>query len=195
MLPEIALREVSRDDVGRMYRWLQDEEVNASWYGVDSSGEPIHIGYSPKPLLESTAEEWEHTFSSDDRKIFSVYTADDQHIGEGQLVLEAEVRSAHVVILIGHKEFWYHHYGSAAMIKLLDEVFYTYHMHRAWLAVPEYNLPALHMCEHIGFVLEGRLRGRQLRGDQWYDSLSMGLLADEYARRRSKLMSESGASE
>ena len=192
MLPQVTLQRVSRDDVRRLEQWLRDDEVNASWYGIDSSGEPVHVGYSPRRLLEASEEEWERTFGAEDRKVFSIYTDDEEHIGEGQLVLEPEVRSAHVFILIGRKELWYQHYGSAAMIKLLDEAFQTHNVHRAWLAVPEYNQPALHMCEHMGFVLEGRLRGRQLRGGQWYDSLSMGLLADEYLRRRAKLLSETG---
>jgi len=194
MLPDVILREVTREDVTRLYGWLQDEEVSASWYGIDSSGEPIHVGYSPRQLMEAPAEEWEQLLASLDRKVFSIYMTEEQHIGEGQLVLEREVGSAHVFILIGVKALWYQHYGSAAMIKLLDEAFNTYGVHRVWLAVPEYNQPALHMCEHIGFVLEGRLRGRQLRSGQWYDSLSMGLLADEYSRRRGALLSDTGVS-
>ena len=192
MLPQVNLREVSRDDVARLQQWLQDSDVCASWYGIDSAGEPVHVGYSPRRMLDASEDEWERTFSAEERKVFSIYLEDD-HIGEGQLVFEPEVRSAHVFILIGRKDLWYHHYGSAAMIKLLDEAFQTHNVHRAWLAVPEYNQPALHMCQHMGFVLEGRLRGRQLRGEEWYDSLSMGLLADEYMRRRSKLVSEIGA--
>ena len=190
MLPEVTLQQVSRDDVVRLDQWLRDEEVSASWYGTDAAGEPIHVGYSPERVLEGTTQQWDQAFSDDERKISSIYATEEGHIGEGQVVLEQEVRSAHIFILIGRKDLWHHHYGSAAMVKLLDAAFYTYNMHRAWVAVPEYNLPALRMCEHIGFVLEGRLRRRQLRGGQWYDSLSMGLLADEYSRRRARLLTE-----
>ena len=190
MLPEVVLQQISRDDVSRMDQWLQDEEINSSWYGNDDSGKPIHIGYSPHDVKDASNEEWVRTFSNDERKIYSVYSSKGEHIGEGQIVLEQEVRSAHVVILIGRKAFWHQHYGSSAMIQLLDEVFYTYDMHRAWIAVPEYNLQALHMCEHIGFLLEGRFRRRHLHGGQWYDSFSMGLLSDEYSRRRARILEE-----
>lgn len=192
MLPEVDLRPVTREDVARVQEWLADPEISASWYGIDKTGEPVHVGYAPGRILEAQADEWERTFSDEERKFYSIYSSNGEHIGEGQLVLEPEVRSAHVFVLIGRKELWFQHYGSAAMVKLLDETFYSHKMHRAWLAVPEYNEPALHMCEHIGFVLEGRLRGRQQRGDQWYDSLSMGLLADEYSRRRDSLLAEAG---
>ena len=193
MWPEVMLREVSRDDVARIGEWLQDEEVNTSWYGRDESGHPVHVGYSPHSVLQESEEEWARTFAGEERKIYSICTPDGQHIGEGQLVLEPEVRSVHMFILIGRKDLWYQHYGSSAIVHLLDEAFSTHGAHRVWLAVPEYNQPALHMCESIGFVLEGRLRRRQERGGQWYDSLSMGLLADEYMRRRPSLVAEIGA--
>ncbi len=44
------------------------------------------------------------------------------------------------------------------------------------------------MCERIGFVLEGRLRDTHPKDGQWHDSLAMGLLSQEYAKRRTKLM-------
>ena len=53
MLPEVRLVKVTRDDVTRMAEWLQDEEVHASWYGTDEQGEPLHIGYSPRQMLDA----------------------------------------------------------------------------------------------------------------------------------------------
>lgn len=190
MWPRVSLREVSRDDVSRLCEWLQDEDVNNSWYGCDDSGDPVHVGYTPKITVDCSSEEWQHTFDSDERKIYSICDADGEHIGEGQLVMEPEVRSAHMFILIGRKDLWYQHYGASAMVHLLDEAFSTHGAHRVWLAVPQYNEPARFMCERIGFVLEGRLRRRQQRGGEWYDSLSMGLLADEYVRRRPGLLEQ-----
>ena len=34
MLPEIILATVTREDVQRLVRWLNDTEVNAFWYGL-----------------------------------------------------------------------------------------------------------------------------------------------------------------
>ena len=50
---------------------------------------------------------------------------------------------------------------------------------------------ALRLCRHVGFVLEGHFRKTHRKGDTWYDSFAMGLLSDEYERRRARLM-ESG---
>ena len=188
MLPEVRLTQVSRDDVERLAQWLQDPEVNASWCGANEEGEPIHIGYSPKAILQAGAEEWNRVFHNETRLVFSVHTADGEHIGEGQMVIEAPLWEAQLFILIGRKDLWYRGYGTAGLVQLLDLSFYTHGLHRAWVDVPEYNLPAIHMCERIGFILEGRLRGTHPKDGEWYDSLAMGLLSNEYARRRARLI-------
>ena len=139
-------------------------------------------------MVEATTSEWDEVFNGEVRKIFSVLTADGQHIGEGQIVIESPLWEAQLFILIGRKDLWYRGYGTAALAQLLDLTFYTYGLHRAWVDVPEYNLPAIHMCERIGFILEGRLRATHPKGEEWYDSLAMGLLSDEYARRRTRLV-------
>ena len=188
MLPEVRLSEITREDVARMAEWLQDKEVNASWYGADEKGEPLHIGYTPSQMLDASEEHWQEVFHSDVRKIYSVHSANGDHIGEGQILIEAPLWEAQLFILVGRKELWYRGYGTAGLVHLLDLAFYTYNLHRAWVDIPEYNLPALHMCERIGFKLEGRLRGTHPKDGEWHDSLAMGLLTEEYVRRRARLM-------
>ncbi len=190
MLPEVELRPVSREDVARMAQWLKDPEVNGSWYGVDARGNPVHIGYVPEQLIHASAEDWRAAFDSEHRKIFSVYLPSGEHIGEAQLEIDPVLHSGEVFILIGRKDLWFRGYGSAAMIKLLDLAFYTYKLHRVSADVPSYNQPALYMCENIGFHLEGYLRGRRYKDGKWYDSVVMGLLEDEYARRRARLVGQ-----
>ncbi len=192
MLPTVKLSKVGREDVERMAEWLRDEDVSASWYGTDSHGEPLHIGYLPNRMLEADLGEWARVFANPDREIFAVSTADGQHIGEVQMVIEATLLEAQIFILIGRKDLWYQGYGTAALVHLLDIAFDTYGLHRAWVDIPEYNRPAIHMCERAGFVMEGRLRGTHPKGGQWYDSLAMGLLSQEYARRRARLMEQTG---
>jgi len=190
MLPEVRLTEVSMEDVKRIAEWLGDEEVNASWYGTSEQGEPYHIGYSPRQMLEATPSEWNEVFSNEPRKFFSVLNAEGEHIGEGQIVIEAPLWEAQLFILIGRKDLWYRGYGTSGLIQLLDLAFHTYGLHRAWVDIPEYNLPAIHMCDRIGFILEGRLRGTHPKNGKWYDSMAMGLLSSEYARRRARLVEQ-----
>ena len=189
MFPQVALTSLTRDDVTRLAEWLGDEEVNALWYGLGEDGQPLHIGYSPRQILEVADGEWDAGLDEEDRKIYSVYAGEGEHIGEGQLAIEWPLLEAQLFLLIGRKDLWHHHYGTAALVALLDEAFNTFELHRVWVDVPEYNEHALQVCRHVGFVLEGHFRKTHRKDDNWYDSFAMGLLSDEYTRRRARLMS------
>lgn len=188
MFPEVTLTTITRPDVQRMADWLDDEEVNSLWYGKDDQGLPLHLGYSPHRMLQAPPQEWDQVHDSEDRRIYSVYTAEGDHIGEGQLFIEWPLMEAQLVLIIGRKDLWHHHYGTMALVKLLDEAFENLGLHRVWADVPEYNEHALRMFRHIGFVLEGHLRKTHRKDGEWYDSFAMGLLTEEYSRRRSRLM-------
>ena len=191
MFPQVTLSPVGREDVQRMMEWLADRDVNSSWYGLGGDGEPLHIGYHPTEIISASDDEWAQVFDDEDRKIFSIYSPEGEHIGEGQLIIEWPLEEAQLFILIGRKDLWHLHYGTAALLLLLDEAFTALELHRVWVDVPEYNDHALGMFRHVGFVLEGHLRRTHRREDDWYDSFAMGLLSDEYSRRRGRLMGAS----
>lgn len=188
MFPQVTLSPVTREDVKRLQEWLADREVNASWYGLDEDGQPVHIGYSPHSILQAPEDEWEQVFGDESRKIYSIYSPQGEHIGEGQLVIEWPLLEAQMFILIGRKDLWHHHYGTSGLIRLLDEAFDALDLHRAWVNVPEYNEHALRLFRHLGFVLEGHMRRTHRKEEEWYDSFAMGLLVDEYIRRRARLL-------
>lgn len=192
MFPQVSLTAPTRDDVGRLMEWLEDEEVNTSWYGLGEDGRPLHAGYVPSQVLEGGGPEWERVFNDDNRKVFAVYSGEGEHIGEAQLVIEWPLLEAQAYILVGRKDLWHHHFGTIALVTLLDHAFNELGLHRIWVDVPEYNKPAMSMVEHIGFVVEGHFRKAHRRGDQWFDSYALGLLAEEYPRRRARLMESGG---
>ena len=189
MFPQVGLTSLTREDVQRVADWLEDPEVNSLWYGEDETGQPLHMGYSPREILSAPEAEWNDLLPDEERrKILSVYTSEGDHIGEGQLEFEWALLEAQLVLMIGRKDLWHHHYGTSALISLLDEAYDTYELHRVWVDVPEYNEHALRLCRHVGFVLEGHFRKTHRKGDAWYDSFAMGLLSDEYVRRRARLL-------
>ena len=193
MLPRVVLSPVVREDVQRISDWLADREVNSSWYGLGEDGQPIHIGYNPHEILQVSTSDWDQVFQNEDRRIYSIYSPEAEHIGEGQLVIEWALQEAQLFILIGRKDLWHHHYGTSALLQLLDEAFTGLELHRVWADVPEYNENAIQLFRHVGFVLEGHLRRTHRKEGEWYDSSAMGLLFDEYSRRRARLMgSEAG---
>ena len=193
MFPEVSLLPPTREDVQRMADWLDDSEVSSLWYGRGDDGWPLHSGYSPHRVLQASDAEWSLVFENDDRKIFSIYNKHGEHIGEAQLEIHWALQEAQLFIIIGLKDLWHQHYGTMALIQVLDRAYEIYELHRVWADVPDYNEHALQMFRHLGFVLEGHLRKTHRKDDLWYDSFAMGLLSDEYTRRRSRLM-EAGTS-
>ena len=189
MIPSINLSSPTFDDIQRVSEWLGDAQVSESWYGMGEHGNPLHIGYSPADeMLKRDGNPLAQVLSNS-RKIWSIHSDDEGHIGEGQLVVEWPLQEAQLFVLIGRKDLWHHHYGTSALISLLDEAFDNLELHRVWVDVPEYNEHALSMFQHLGFVLEGHLRSTHKKNDTWYDSSAMGLLAPEYARRRARAIS------
>ena len=188
MFPAVTLVTPTRDDIQRMADWLSDTEVNTVWYGVGEDGKPLHTSYLPEAVLACGESEWDHVFNDENRTIYSVYSEVGEHIGEGQLAVEWPLLEARADLLIGRKDLWHHHYGTSALIGLLDHAFGALGLHRVWVEVPEYNEPGLQMCQHVGFVMEGHLRKTHHKNNEWFDSSVLGLLSEEYPRRRAKLM-------
>ena len=188
MFPEVTLATPTRDDIQRMADWLNDPEVNAVWYRVGDDGKPLHTSYSPDALVAGGQEEWDHVFTDENRAIFSVYNSDGEHIGEGQLVIEWPLQEARADLLVGRKDLWHHHFGTSALVGLLDHAFGHLGLHRVWVDVPEYNEPGMQMVQHVGFVMEGHLRKTHRKNDEWFDSSVLGLLSEEYPRRRARLI-------
>lgn len=188
MLPEVNLSVPSKEDIERLAVWLEDTEVNSSWYGLGDDGKPLHAGYAPAQVLEGDEQEWDRVFGDENRRVFAVYTTDREHIGEGQLVINWPLQEAQAYLLIGRKDLWDHHYGTTAMVSLMDLAFDELKLHRVWVDVPDYNQHAMQMVTHVGFVLEGHFRKAHRKDGEWFDSSTLGLLSDEYARRRSRLM-------
>ncbi len=192
MFPEVTLTTPTREDIQRMADWLNDSEVSSVWYGVGDDGKPLHTGYTPDAVIAGGSEEWDQVFNDENRVIFSVYSGDGEHIGEGQLAVEWPLLEARADLLIGRKDLWHHHYGTSALIGLLDHAFGPQGLHRVWVDVPEYNEPGMQMVQHVGFVVEGHLRKTHPRNNEWFDSTILGLLSEEYTRRRPKLMETAG---
>jgi RimJ/RimL family protein N-acetyltransferase len=188
MLPNISLKEPKGADLIQVKRWLNDPDVNQMWYGCDESNQPLHTGYTLGFQDSDTSGIAERLLGDNNRDVISVFSEENGHVGEGQLVYEWPLLEAQLFLLIGQKDLWHHHLGTAALLKLLDYAFYERGLHRVWVDVPEYNTNALQMVDHIGFVMEGHFRGAHRKNNEWFDSTVLGLLNDEYARRRSRIL-------
>jgi RimJ/RimL family protein N-acetyltransferase len=185
-MAQVQLRQVSREDVRRIAEWLNDPEVAEAWFGRYTYGDAAHRGYEPETMLKATDEEWDLVFHdphhTPHRDIFSIYTAQGEHVGEGQLSIDEALGDAQISVLIGKKDTWHQGYGTAAVLAMLAHVFERLGLHRAWVDVPEYNMAARGMFQHIGFQHEGTLRQSRPHEGARHNSAIMGMLVDEYRR-------------
>ncbi len=154
MLPNVTLKAVSRGDVDNVGWWLEDDDVSSRWFGHYGCGDPVHRGYDPQHMLESSDWEWQSVFDDPHRLIFSIYSESEEHVGESQVLLDGS-GGAELSLLIGRKDLWHHGYGTSTVLALLERVFNTFQMERAWVAIPEGNEPALGLFEKLGFAREG----------------------------------------
>ena len=153
MLPEITLKNVSRDNVNRIAWWLEDKELSSRWFGHYGCGDPIHRGYDPRHMLEATEAEWERVFADSHRLIFSIYDDRGEHVGECQAILDGQ-GGAELALLIGRRDLWHRGYGTSAVITLMDKVFGAFDLDKVWVNVPEESVPALGLFEKLEFKRE-----------------------------------------
>ena len=153
MLPEVTLRDVTRDDVDRVAWWLEDRKLSSKWFGHYSCGDPVHRGYDPQHMLESSDWEWERIFGDPHRLIYSIENEAGEHIGECQVVLDGE-GGAELALLIGRNDLRHRGYGTATALLLLDKIFGELAQTRSWVNVPEDNAPAMGLFEKLGFIRE-----------------------------------------
>ena len=178
----VSLEHVSREDVRRIREWLSDKEVSESWFGRYSYGDPAHLGYHPEEIESLPDSRWDEIFENPEHRIFSIYTQDDEHIGETHITVEESLGDGQISILIGNRELWHQGYGTASLRATLDLSFATYGLYRVWADIPDYNVSALHLFEHQGFTHEGTLRRSRPHEGSRHDSVVMGMLAEEYSR-------------
>mgnify|MGYP001257283743 FL=1 len=183
-LPKTLLKDVSRNDVKQVLTWLEDEEVSESWYGRYSYGDPAHLGYDPKNMIDASEEEWKRTFNDPNhephRTILSITKSDDEHIGEIQLSIDEALGDAQLSILIGRKDLWHKGYGSSVLLLVMDYVFEKLKLYRIWVDIPEYNQPARTLFDHAGFKHEGTLRKSRPHEGARFNSVIMGMLSQEF---------------
>ena len=176
----INLQTVTRDDVARIRRWLADEEVCESWFGRYAYGDPAHLGYHPYEMDDVSDGEWDEIFDNPEHRILSIYSPEVGHIGEIHIAIEESLGDGQLSVLVGRKDLWHHGYGSAAARRALETAFNEYGLYRVWVDIPEYNQPARNMFAHLGFQHEGTLRKSRPHEGARFDSVVMGILANEY---------------
>ena len=133
------------------------------------------------PLSVMDAKEW---LEGDNRRSFRLAIrtlSEDRLIGTIGLWVESWSNGeAWAGIGIGERDYWGNGYGTDAMQLMLRFAFTELGLFRVSLGVYAHNLRAIRSYEKAGFRLEGRVRQDCRRDGQYFDSLFMGILREEW---------------
>ncbi|MBM3933163.1 MAG: GNAT family N-acetyltransferase [SAR202 cluster bacterium] len=183
MLPIVTLTDVSRDDVDRIAWWLEDRELSSRWLGHYGCGDPVHRGYDPVRMLEAAQWEWDSVFGDPNRRIYSIYNDKSEHIGECQLILNGH-GDAELSLMIGRKDLWHHGFGTSTVLIMLDKVFGELGMDKAWVNLPEDNIPAMGLFEKFGFSKENTRELCRRADGSTFSARILAMKVEQYRRSR-----------
>jgi RimJ/RimL family protein N-acetyltransferase len=170
----VYLRSLEKEDAPPLVRWLNDPEVN-------------RLLLPRRPLNLAMEQEYlQHVNQSDtDLALGIVVLQTDQLIGAtGFHEIDFRCRHASFGIVLGDKSAWGKGYGTEATRLLLGYAFESLNLNRVWLHVYEYNARALRVYDKLGFRREGVLRQHTYRDGRYWDTITMGILRDEWEQTR-----------
>ncbi len=169
----VRLRAYEKSDLDSIMKWINDEEVTDFLAGGMLTYPVSSI--TEEKYIESTAQ------PSDTNKSFVIETLEGKYLGGTAFhAINWLNRSAGLGITIGDKSCWGRGYGTDAMRLMMRLGFDKMNLHRLWLHVYEYNQRAIASYDKLGFKREGVLRKERFYRGSYYDTVVMGILADEY---------------
>ena len=93
-------------------------------------------------------------------------------------------RDAVFGIAIWDARWWNKGIGTEATHLMVEYAFDQLNLHRVQLEVYEYNERAITVYKKVGFVEEGRRRKQKFLHGEYYDTIIMGILREEWETRR-----------
>ena len=90
------------------------------------------------------------------------------------------LRTGHLGIMIGRKEYWGKGYALEALRLFIDYLFRDAKLHKLAATAPIENIASIVTLKKLGFKTEGMLRHEALVGGVYRDLMRLGLLEDEW---------------
>ncbi len=152
-------------------RWYGDEEI---WRLTSWAAEPMQ-----RAAVERLFESREAS-SLDDS--FAIHReGEEEPIGVISLTNISKANaSADLSVIVGDPQDRDKGLGTEAIRVILRYAFEDSELNRVGLSVFEFNEPAIHAYEKLGFKREGRLRQAVRRDGRFHDAILMSILASEW---------------
>lgn len=136
-----------------------------------------------RPMTIEQQEEWyKGIYKGNSHIPFAIRTLKDNLYIGGISAADINWQARHcmVGITIGDKNYWGKGYGTEAMRVFLRYAFMEMNMNRVGLEVISYNERAIKSYEKVGFTREATLRQTVWRDGNYYNTICMGILRDEW---------------
>lgn len=171
-LPIVALERVSLRHAARMLRWFRDPYVREN------------VGLRASPTAQRTRA-WIRRASRDPATLALAVVVEGRHVGNVVLDrIDPKLGMARLSIYIGEADARGSGIGRAAVRAALRVAFDELRLNKVWLIVHADNDKAVRTYRASGFISEGRLREEFLVRGRRVDVLYMGILREDFARRR-----------
>lgn len=168
----VRLRPIELADKEHFYTWINDPEVKR---------------FLATPFLYSMEQEDEFVRHSTMRtqpphvQLAIETLQDSTFIGSLDLhAFDTTNRHATLGIMIGEKSHWSRGYGTDAIATMLRYGFEELNQYRIDLTVDGRNGRGIACYRKCGFVEEGRLRAHRFAKGRYFDTVMMGILAEEF---------------
>ncbi len=167
----VELRRHDRSNYPLYARWYSDEEV---WRLTSWASEPMR-----QASVERLFEDRQNSPKDDS---FAIHRkGEEEPVGVISLMNISEAdASADLSIIVGEERERAKGLGTEAIRVILRYAFEDLGLNRVGLSVFEFNEPAIHAYEKLGFKEEGRLRQAIRRDDGFHDAILMSILAPEW---------------
>ncbi|MBU0660586.1 GNAT family N-acetyltransferase [Patescibacteria group bacterium] len=156
-----------------LYKWFNDPEVTQYMF---TGQKPITLQQVNNQVKEDLDGEnvIMLVFDKKDNKLIGIVGLYNIH----QTARKAEMR-----IIIGEKEYWGKGYGTEITELITFYGFDRLNLHRIYLGYTSANASAAKAYAKAGYVQEGILKEDIYRNSQYYDSIRMAILRDDYYER------------
>lgn len=167
---QVKLRSLSRKDLEKSRRWVNDPELA---FLVDRV----------RPVSEAEHEAWiERAQKDPNQVVFGIETSGSgTYVGNcGLRDIDPRVRKAKLWIYIGETRWRGRGLGEDAVRALVRYGFEALNLRRIALYVIAPNTGAQKLYQKVGFKPEGRFREDAFLGGAYVDTIQMGLLKSEF---------------
>ena len=167
----VELRRHKQENYPLYADWYGDEEI---WRLTSWTAKPMR-----RAAVEQLFDEREVSTVDDS---FAIHREDEEKpLGViGLTNISEEKSSADLTVIVGSVEDRNKGLGTAAIRAILRYAFEDLGLERVSLSVFEFNEPAIHAYEKLGFKREGRMQRAIQRDGAVYDVILMRMLADEW---------------